>query len=56
MSVCGEIENIKHEITQLESLILDAHHLPGHSHKNQLIAQVNELERRLRRLERVSVT
>jgi hypothetical protein len=56
MSVCGEIENINYEISQLESLILDAHHLPGHSHKNQLIAQVNELERRLRRLERVSVT
>ena len=55
MSVCGEIENIKHEITQIESVILDAHHLPGHSYKNQLIAKVDALVERLHRLERISV-
>jgi len=56
MSVCGEIENIKHEITQIESLILDAHHLPSHSYKDNLCDKVDELQKRLHRLERVSVT
>jgi len=56
MSVCGEIENIRHEITQLESLILDAHHIPGHLYKDELVAQVDELQKRLYRLERVGAT
>ena len=54
MSVCGEIENVKHEIAQVESLILDAHHDSCHNQKNKLCAQVDELEKRLHALESIS--
>jgi len=54
MSVCGEIENIQREITQVESLIQDAHHDSCHTVKNKLIAQVEELEKRLHALEAIS--
>jgi len=53
MSICGEIENVKREISQVESLIQDAHHQPAHTEKNRLCAQVDELEKRLYQLEQI---
>jgi len=51
MSVCGEIENVKREISQVESLMTSWSDDPKLVDSAQ--AQVNELQRRLKMLEEI---